>query len=477
MDKKLEKYLKPNLKEARMRKSDIEYKKFILDEKYKSLGEGKKYRIQTYGCQANEADSEIVAGILEKIGFTLAEDEVDADLILLNTCAIRENAENRIWGELGRLKNYKKDKPNLVLGVFGCMPQEERAVEKILDEYPYVSLVYGTHNFYKLPEYIYRLSEGEKRVIEVYSYEGSIIENLPKKREQTHKAWVHITHGCDEFCTYCIVPYTRGKERSRLKDDIIAEVKRLVERGYKEVTLLGQNVNAYGKDLDGDYTFSDLLLDLDKTGIERIRFTTSHPRDFDDKTIEVFRTSKHVMPYVHLPLQSGSNKVLKKMNRGYTKERYLEVIRKLKDARSDISITTDIIVAFPTETEEDFLETLEIVNEVGFEGAYTFIFSPREGTPAFSYENNITEKEAKNRLKRLNDLVNKGYLEGSKKFQDKTVKVLVDGFSKKKDGVLSGYSEHNKLVNFKGDESLIGKIVNVKITKPMTWFLIGEYVK
>ncbi len=477
MDKKLEKYLKPNLKEARMRKSDIEYKEFILDEKYKSLGEGKKYRIQTYGCQANEADSEIVAGILEKIGFTLAEDEVDADLILLNTCAIRENAENRIWGELGRLKIYKKDKPNLVLGVFGCMPQEERVVEKILDEYPYVSLVYGTHNFYKLPEYIYRLSEGEKRVIEVYSYEGSIIENLPKKREQTHKAWVHITHGCDEFCTYCIVPYTRGKERSRLKDDIIAEVKRLVERGYKEVTLLGQNVNAYGKDLEGDYTFSDLLLDLDKTGIERIRFTTSHPRDFDDKTIEVFRTSKHVMPYVHLPLQSGSNKVLKKMNRGYTKERYLEVIRKLKDARSDISITTDIIVAFPTEAEEDFLETLEIVNEVGFEGAYTFIFSPREGTPAFSYENNITEKEAKNRLKRLNDLVNKGYLEGSKKFQDKTVKVLVDGFSKKKDGVLSGYSEHNKLVNFKGDESLIGKIVNVKITKPMTWFLIGEYVK
>lgn len=477
MDKKLEKYLKPNLKEARMRKSDIEYKEFILDEKYKSLGEGKKYRIQTYGCQANEADSEIVAGILEKIGFTLAEDEVDADLILLNTCAIRENAENRIWGELGRLKIYKKDKPNLVLGVFGCMPQEERVVEKILDEYPYVSLVYGTHNFYKLPEYIYRLSEGEKRVIEVYSYEGSIIENLPKKREQTHKAWVHITHGCDEFCTYCIVPYTRGKERSRLKDDIIAEVKRLVERGYKEVTLLGQNVNAYGKDLEGDYTFSDLLLDLDKTGIERIRFTTSHPRDFDDKTIEVFRTSKHVMPYVHLPLQSGSNKVLKKMNRGYTKERYLEVIRKLKDARSDISITTDIIVAFPTEAEEDFLETLEIVNEVGFEGAYTFVFSPREGTPAFSYENNITEKEAKNRLKRLNDLVNKGYLEGSKKFQDKTVKVLVDGFSKKKDGVLSGYSEHNKLVNFKGDESLIGKIVNVKITKPMTWFLIGEYVK
>ena len=477
MDKKLEKYLKPNLKEARMRKSDIEYKEFILDEKYKSLGEGKKYRIQTYGCQANEADSEIVAGILEKIGFTLAEDEVDADLILLNTCAIRENAENRIWGELGRLKIYKKDKPNLVLGVFGCMPQEERVVEKILDEYPYVSLVYGTHNFYKLPEYIYRLSEGEKRVIEAYSYEGSIIENLPKKREQTHKAWVHITHGCDEFCTYCIVPYTRGKERSRLKDDIIAEVKHLVERGYKEVTLLGQNVNAYGKDLKGDYTFSDLLLDLDKTGIERIRFTTSHPRDFDDKTIEVFRTAKHVMPYVHLPLQSGSNKVLKKMNRGYTKERYLEVIRKLKDARSDISITTDIIVAFPTETEEDFLETLEIVNEVGFEGAYTFIFSPREGTPAFSYENNITEKEAKNRLKRLNDLVNKGYLEGSKKFQDKTVKVLVDGFSKKKDGVLSGYSEHNKLVNFKGDESLIGKIVNVKITKPMTWFLIGEYVK
>ena len=294
------------------------------------------------------------------------------------------------------------------------MPQEEKVVEKILDEYPYVSLVYGTHNFYKLPEYIYRLSEGEKRVIELIVRRFNHWKLTKNANKLTKRGSYHA--GCDEFCTYCI-PYTRGKERSRLKDDIIAEVKHLVERGYKEVTLLGQNVNAYGKDLEGDYTFSDLLLDLDKTGIERIRFTTSHPRDFDDKTIEVFRTSKHVMPYVHLPLQSGSNKVLKKMNRGYTKERYLEVIRKLKDARSDISITTDIIVAFPTETEEDFLETLEIVNEVGFEGAYTFIFSPREGTPAFSYENNITEKRAK-QIKEIERFSYKD-IWGSKSFRPK----------------------------------------------------------
>jgi len=473
----IEKYFKPNLKDARMRKNDAQYKKFVLSKEYKMLGEGKKYRIQTYGCQGNEADSEIAAGILEEIGFVKAESENDADLILLNTCAIRENAENRIWGELGRLKSYKKTNPNLILGVSGCMPQEEKVVNRLLKRYPYVDLVFGTHNIHKIPEYIKRLKYEEQRVIEVYSYEGAIVENLPKTREHKHKAWIHIMYGCDEFCTYCIVPYTRGKERSRHKEEIIAEVKDLVKKGFKEVTLLGQNVNAYGKDLNLDYTFGNLLMDLDKTGIERIRFTTSHPRDIDDVTIEAFKNSKHVMPHLHLPLQSGSNKVLKRMNRGYTKEVYLDAIKKLKEARNDISLTTDIIVAFPTEKEEDFLETLDIINEVGFEGAYTFIFSPREGTPAYNFENSITEEVAKDRLRRLNEVVNKGYLEGSKKFEGKTVKVLVDGFSKKKEGILAGYSEHNKLVNFEGGEELIGQIVNVKITKAMTWFLIGKHVK
>lgn len=473
----IEKYFKPNLKDARMRKSGIEYKKFVLDEEYKLLGAGKKYRIQTYGCQANEADSEIIAGILEEIGFVESLNESDADLIILNTCAIRENAENRIWGELGRLKSYKTTNPNLILAVAGCMPQEERVINRLLTKYPYVDLVFGTHNIEQIPEYIKRLKYEQQRVIEVYSYEGAVVENLPKVREHKHKAWIHIMYGCDEFCTYCIVPYTRGKERSRHKDEIIAEVKDLVRKGFQEVTLLGQNVNAYGKDLSGNYTFGDLLMDLDKTGIKRIRFTTSHPRDIDDKTIEAFKTAKHVMPQLHLPVQSGSNKVLKRMNRGYTKEIYLEAIKKLKEANKDISFTTDIIVAFPTETEEDFLETIDLFNEVGFEGAYTFIFSPREGTPAYNFENKITHNDAKERLKRLNEVVNKAYLKGSKRFDGKTVKVLVDGFSKKKEGVLAGYSEHNKLVNFSGDESLIGKIVDVKITKAMTWFLLGEYVK
>lgn len=472
----IEKYFKPSLKDARMRRKEVDYKEFVLGTDLRLIGKGKKYRIQTYGCQGNEADSEIIAGILEAMGYEKSLSEKDADIILLNTCAIRENAEDRIWGELGRLKSYKRTNPDLILGVCGCMPQEEKVSQRLLKSYPYVDLVFGTHNIHMIPDYIKRLTYEQQRVIEVYSYEGSVVENFPKVREHTHKAWINIMFGCDEFCTYCIVPYTRGKERSRMKEEIISEVEDLVKDGYKEITLLGQNVNAYGKDFkDQDYTFGDLLMDLDKTGIERIRFTTSHPRDIDDKTIEAFRTCKNVMPHLHLPLQSGSNKILKKMNRGYTKEIYLDAIKKLKEARPDISLTTDIIVAFPNETEEDFLETIEIIKEVNFEGAYTFIFSPRAGTPAYNYENDISEETAKDRLYRLNEVVDEGYFKGSNKFANQTVKVLVDGVSRKNDNVLAGYSEHNKLVNFKGDKSLIGQIVKVKITKPMTWFLIGEY--
>lgn len=473
----IEKYFKPNLKDARMRKEAIRQEAFHLDEAFLGIGEGLKYRIQTYGCQGNEADSEMMAGIFEKMAYEEAVDESDADIILINTCAIRENAENRIWGELGRLKSYKRTNPNLILGLCGCMAQEEYVVNRILKSYPYVDLVFGTHNIHKLPYYIKQTMFDRERVIEVYSYEGSVVENMPKVRAHTFKAWVNIMYGCDEFCTYCIVPYTRGKERSRHKDHIIEEVKELVNAGYQEVTLLGQNVNAYGKDFkDVDYTFGDLLMDLDKTGINRIRFTTSHPRDIDDKTVQAFKTCQHVMPHLHLPVQSGSNAVLKKMNRGYTKEIYLDSIHKLRQARPDISFTTDIIVAFPYETEADFIETLDLVNEVGFEGAFTFIFSKRSGTPAYNYPDTIPETEQKDRLQRLNDVVNQGYLKGSQRFLGKTVKVLVDGFSKYDDGILAGYSEHNKLVNFKGDDSMIGKIVDVYITEAKTWFLIGEAV-
>ncbi|MFA5748846.1 MAG: tRNA (N6-isopentenyl adenosine(37)-C2)-methylthiotransferase MiaB, partial [Bacilli bacterium] len=309
------------------------------------------------------------------------------------------------------------------------------------------------------------------------SYEGDIVEDMPVKRDHNKKAWVNITFGCDEFCTYCIVPYTRGKERSRSPEHIINEVKELASNGYKEVTLLGQNVNSYGKDLNIGYTFANLLSDLQKTDIERVRFTTSHPKDLDLATIEVMGRRGNTMPHLHLPVQSGSNTVLKKMNRKYTKEDYINLITALKNAVPDIAITTDIIVGFPTETEEDYLKTLELVKEVGFEGAYTFIYSKREGTPAAKYEDDTPADVKKTRLLNLNKLINEGFLKGNKRFEGKIVKVLVDGESAKNDEMLTGYSEHNKLVNFKGDSSLIGSIVNVKIDKAYTWHLRGTIVK
>ena len=480
MSKKIdiEKYFTPDLNKARKRtKQTIEEVKFDLDETHKKIGLDKTYLIHTYGCQGNEADSETMGGILELMGFTPADSEEESDVILINTCAIRENAENRIWGELGRLKALKRQNPNLILGLAGCMAQEENVVERVLKKYQHVDLVFGTHNIHKLPEYVQTAMFSKERVIEVFSKEGEIVENLPKTRHHQFKAWVNIMFGCDEFCTYCIVPYTRGKERSRSKDEIIEEVKQLVEQGYKEVTLLGQNVNAYGKDKkEDDYTFGDLLRDLDQTGIDRIRFTTSHPHDLDRKTMEAMRDSKHVMPFFHLPVQSGSNPVLKKMNRHYTKESYLKVLNELKETVPGISVTTDIIVGFPGETEEDFMETLDLVEKADFEGAFTFVFSKREGTPAAKFEDSTPEEDKKQRLYRLNEKINEGYLRGSKRFLDQTVKVLVDGVSKNDDTVLAGYSEHQKLVNFKGDKSLIGKIVNVKITTAKTWFLMGELI-
>lgn len=480
MSKKIdvEKYFTPDLTQARKRtKKTIEEVQFDLNDTYKSIGHNKTYLIHTYGCQGNEADSETMAGILELMGFKKTSDEADADVILINTCAIRENAENRIWGELGRLKAYKRQNPNLILGLAGCMAQEENVVERVLKKYQHVDIVFGTHNIHKLPDYIQTAMFAKERVIEVYSKEGEIVENLPKTRNHKYKAWVNIMFGCDEFCTYCIVPYTRGKERSRSKDEIIEEVKELVKQGYQEVTLLGQNVNAYGKDKkEDDYTFGDLLRDLNDTGISRIRFTTSHPHDLDRKTMEAMRDCEHVMPFFHLPVQSGSNRVLKKMNRHYTKESYLEKLNELKETVPGISVTTDIIVGFPGETEEDFLETLDLVEKADFEGAFTFVFSKREGTPAAKFEDDTPEEDKKQRLYRLNEKINDGYLRGSQRFLGETVKVLVDGVSKHDDEVLAGYSEHQKLVNFKGDQSLIGKIVNVKITVAKTWFLMGELV-
>jgi tRNA-2-methylthio-N6-dimethylallyladenosine synthase len=472
----IEKYFKPDLNLARKRsKNTIEELSFNLADAHAKIGVDKTYMIHTYGCQGNEADSETMAGILELMGFTKGIIEEEADVIIINTCAIRENAENRIWGELGRLKAFKRQNPNLILGLAGCMSQEENVVERVLSKYHHVDLIFGTHNIYKLPEYIETAMFAREKVIEVYSQEGEIVENLPKVRNHQFKAWVNIMFGCDEFCTYCIVPYTRGKERSRSKEEVIGEVKELVKQGYQEITLLGQNVNAYGKDFKlVDYTFGDLLKDLDQTGINRIRFTTSHPHDLDLNTMEAMRDGKHIMPFFHLPVQSGSNRVLKKMNRHYTKESYLAVLNQLKEIVPGIAVTTDIIVGFPSETDEDFMETLDLVEKAHFEGAFTFVFSKREGTPAATFEDLTPEDEKKQRLYLLNDRINNGYLKGNQRFLNETVRVLVDGVSKHDDTVLAGYSEHNKLVNFKGPKDLIGKIVDVNITLAKTWFLMGE---
>lgn len=468
---------KPKLNDARKRtKNEAEQVIYAVPEAALNLGVGLKYMIQTYGCQGNEADSEKMRGLLESVGFTQTTLEEEADFIILNTCAIRANAENKVFGELGRLKHLKIAKPNLILAVGGCMPQEEVVVEKILKTYHQVDIVFGTHNLHRLIDFLIPAMEHQK-VISVESFEGEIVESVPTVHENKYKAWVNIMYGCDEFCTYCIVPYTRGKERSRQPESILSEVKDLIDQGYQEITLLGQNVNSYGLDFENrNYRFSDLLHDLSIQDVPRIRFTTSHPKDFSDDLIQVLAQGKNLMPFIHLPVQSGSNKILKAMNRKYTKEHYLELIGKIKKAIPGVSITTDIIVGFPGETEADFLETLDLVKLCDFEGAYTFIFSPRAGTPAANYEDDVTKEVKKQRLYQLNDLINEGFSKGNHRFVGTIQKVLVDGRSKTKQTTFSGYTEHNKLVNFKGNDSLIGKIINVKITEAKTWSLAGEIV-
>ncbi len=477
---KKDKMVLPSLKDARLRRNfKTETIRYKVDDLYAHLGDGKTYYIYTYGCQGNEADSEIMAGILESIGFKHAEDPLLADVVLLNTCAVRENAEQRIWGVLGQLKGRKRNNPDMLIGICGCMPQEENATTKLIESYPFVDIIFGTHNRGNLPRLIYQAYFSKEKVVEVLSTEGNILEDTPKIRESKFKAWVHIMYGCDEFCTYCIVPYTRGRERSRNKDDIIAEVKELVAEGYKEITLLGQNVNAYGKDInDGKYTFGDLLRDIDKTGIARVRFTSPHPRDMDENAIDAMARCKSVMPHLHFPVQSGNDRVLKIMNRKYTREEYLYKIKRLHEEIPDISITTDIIVGYPGETYDEFKDTLTLVEEAGFEGAFTFIYSKREGTPAAKMDDPISEEEKHVWFNELKKVVDEGYLKGNQRFVGQVVEVLVDGESKSDLGMLSGYSKHNKLTHFKSDDkSLIGQIVKVKITDAKSWFMIGDLVE
>ena len=465
----------PNYKEASIRsKERVEKEQYQLPVEDRELGKNKTYFLKTYGCQMNEHDSENIQAMLEEMGFKEAEDYEQADLILLNTCSIRENAHNKAFGMLGRLKHLKQEKPDIIIGLCGCMAQEEGVIQEILTRYPQVNFVFGTHNLHRLPIVLKKYMDTNHQEIEVFSKEGNLIEGMPVKRMSPYKAYVNIIYGCDKFCTYCIVPYTRGKQRSRRKEDILQEVEELVKEGYQEVTLLGQNVNAYGKDLEENYGMEDLLEDVAKTNIPRIRFMTSHPWDFTDKMIEVIAKYPNIMKSIHLPVQSGSSRILRKMGRRYTKESYLELFDKIKETVPNVSISTDIIVGFPGEEEEDFQETLDLVRHCKFDNAFTFIYSPRENTPASRLADNTPLEVKEKRLQELNQLVNQYFLENNQKKVGSIEKVLVEGKNENGKTDLYGYTETNKLINFNGSSDAIGKIIDVKVTDAKTWSLDGE---
>lgn len=471
-------YILPNLDNARKRDKEVsETLIFNIDEKYKDLGLNKKYYVITHGCQANVRDSETISGILEALGYTSCEELKDADVIIVNTCAVRKGAEDKVLGQLGDLKKFKTSNPDLIIGMGGCMCQEESTVQTIIEKYRQVDIVFGTHNITSLPHLLYDVYTSRKRKIEVYSKMGEIVENVPATRFMSHKAWVNIMYGCNNFCTYCIVPYTRGKERSRNAKDIIDECKELVKQGYKEICLLGQNVNSYGKDLNNNYGFGDLLNDVASTGINRLRFVTSNPWNFDDSIIEAFKKHDNIMPYIHLPIQSGNTGILKKMNRKYTREEYLALYDKLKANIPGCAFTTDIIVGFPNESDEAFEDTLSAVEHCEYDNAFTFIYSKRDGTPAASMEDVIPREVKEERLQRLNERVAYYANKNNQKFKDQIVEVLVDGLSKRNSNVYSGYTRENKLVNFTGEDIQIGDLVMVKITEVMSFSLNGIQVK
>ncbi len=461
----------PNMKEARLRTNkEVEFldAKNIKSNKFQN----QKYFIRTYGCQMNVHDSEEIKGILENLGFKETEKLEEANIVVLNTCAIRENAHDKVFGFLGRLKHLKRENSNLIICIGGCMPQEESVATLLKEKYPFVNIVFGTHNINDLGSMI--LEENKKQQIEVYSIEGNVYEHMDYVRDSKITAWVNIMYGCDKFCTYCIVPFTRGKQRSRKMEEIIKEVEDLKRKGYMEVTLLGQNVNAYGKDLDYGYDFATLLENVAKTNIPRIRFVTSHPWDFTDEMIDVIARYQNIMPYIHLPLQSGSTKILKLMGRRYTKEEYITLYNKIKKSIPGVSITTDIIVGFPNETDEDFKETLDVVNKCKFDGAFTFIYSPREGTPAAKIKDSIPLSTKEERLHELNELINDYSLKHNQEYLGKIVEVLVLGPSEKGKDKVYGYTKTMKLVNIENAKEDIGKLINVKITDAKSFSLDGK---
>jgi tRNA-2-methylthio-N6-dimethylallyladenosine synthase len=438
----------------------------------------KKYMIVTYGCQMNEHDSEKMSWLLENMGYEPTENKEDADIIIYNTCIVRENAELKVYGQLGALKELKVKKPDLIIAVCGCMMQTEVARNTVLDKYKHVDLIFGTSNIHKLPQLIDRHLQTGETIVDVDEDSREIVENISANRKYSFKAFVNIMYGCNNFCTYCIVPYTRGRERSREPKNIIREIEMLAKDGCKEVTLLGQNVNSYGKTLDYDFSFADLLREVNKIeGIERIRFMTSHPKDLSDDLIQAMAELDKVCEHIHLPVQAGSNEILKAMNRKYTREYYLELVEKIRKAIPDISITTDIIVGFPGETDEDFEETLDLVKKVRYDSAFTFLYSKREGTIAAKKENQVPEEIKHERFQKLLDTLYPIFYEQNAKYENRVVEVLVEEVSKNNKEVLSGRTRTGKLVHFKGDKSLIGKFVNVKITNPKTFTLEGFIIQ
>ena len=468
----------PDMGRARSRTSDvntIDYS-YVPSEVLRSKFSNKKVYIRTYGCQANIRDEETMLGLLSTLGVTKTEDRGEADIAILNTCAVRENAEDKVYAEIGEFKHFKSKNKNLILMLCGCMVEQKHIVDDVLAKFPYVDIFFGTHDVQDLLKLLDMYVSKKRRLVDVSSKEGSIVENLPVKRLDNAKAFVNITYGCDKFCTYCIVPYTRGKERSRNAKDIIKECRELVSEGYQEITLLGQNVDAYGKDLKGGLSFAELLEEVAKLGIPRLRFLTSYPTDFKDEVIDVMAKYDNIMKYLHFPIQSGSDEILKKMGRRYTSEQYLEIVRKLRAKIPNLALSTDIIIGFPNETYEDVKKTIDVALKADYSSAFTFIYSPRVGTPAAKLKDDVTPEEKVKRFKELVKALEVNFEKHANAMVGTIQKVLVDGPSKKNKDVLSGYTELNKVVNFKGDPSLIGKIINVKITESHVYSLTGEIV-
>ena len=454
----------------------IEELKLLVSERAAIMGRPIVSCVVTFGCQMNARDSEKLRGILDTAGFINTDDEDEADLVIYNTCTVRDNADQHVYGRLGHLNSVKKKKPGMIIGLCGCMMQEDHVVAKIKKSYPFVNLMFGTHNLYAFPELLVRTLKEERRVIEIREKTEVFPESLPVRRKHFFKSGVNIMYGCNNFCSYCIVPYVRGREISRTPEEIIAEIKRLVDDGCIEIMLLGQNVNSYGKTLERKVTFAELLEEICRIdGLKRLRFMTSHPKDLSDELIDVMARNPKIARHMHLPVQSGSDDILKKMNRHYDRAKYLDTVRKLREAIPDISFTTDIIVGFPGETEKDFEDTLSLVREVGFDSAFTFIYSKRKGTPAAGMENQVPEEVVKKRFKRLLDEVKVTAEERCARFTGRVMDVLVEE-ENREPGLVTGRIEHNIVVHLPGDASMIGKIVPVLLRECRGFYYFGEPV-